>query len=380
MAATIYIPVTNVGGNIVIDGSTFPSTEVTIEFLAQANVVLSNNFHMEIFPEPVDGTVINYLVGLNNLDLNGHTFDIDSVFFSQTLIDVLVPFFGNKYYLTGGGGTIWHGEQLFYGIVNGSLLLDGTVTFDKLETLNRGNIIVGNSSNIASAIDAKGSGKILIGDGTDLNSVSQSGDVIFSTAGVSAIQAGVIVNADVNASAAITRSKLASGTADYVVKNSNTGVLSEEAQLAAVRGGLGIDTSASTGFAKCAAGTWSVSTLTDITRRENISFVTANQGTYYVYFPFACTVTNINVRVTSIIAGTDAGSLTIQNDAGSAMVGSSLTAGALAVASGAAFGTGYSSTLTSNNTFTAGQSMKIISSKTTSGGVVSADITYTRTS
>ena len=57
---------------------------------------------------------------------------------------------------------------------------------------------------------------------------------------------GSIVNADVNVSAAIDRSKLASGTADHVIINNGSGVLSSEAALAKVRGGTGIDNSSVT--------------------------------------------------------------------------------------------------------------------------------------
>jgi hypothetical protein len=51
---------------------------------------------------------------------------------------------------------------------------------------------------------------------------------------------GTIVNDDINASAAITRSKLASGTADHVIINNGSGVMSSEAQLASTRGGTGV--------------------------------------------------------------------------------------------------------------------------------------------
>lgn len=50
----------------------------------------------------------------------------------------------------------------------------------------------------------------------------------------------LIVNANVSASAAIARSKLAVGTADHVVINSGTGAFSSEAQLAVSRGGTGL--------------------------------------------------------------------------------------------------------------------------------------------
>lgn len=48
---------------------------------------------------------------------------------------------------------------------------------------------------------------------------------------------GAIVDADVNASAAITRSKLASGTASHVLINDGSGVMSSEASLDETRGG-----------------------------------------------------------------------------------------------------------------------------------------------
>ena len=52
----------------------------------------------------------------------------------------------------------------------------------------------------------------------------------------------LIVNTNVDASAAITRSKLASGTASHVIINDGSGVLSSEAQLATSRGGTNIST------------------------------------------------------------------------------------------------------------------------------------------
>jgi len=50
---------------------------------------------------------------------------------------------------------------------------------------------------------------ILVADGTNYNPVVPSGDVGLTNAGVFSIASGVIVNADVNASAAIADSKLA---------------------------------------------------------------------------------------------------------------------------------------------------------------------------
>ncbi len=54
-----------------------------------------------------------------------------------------------------------------------------------------------------------------------------------------AVGAGTLVNADVDASAAIARSKLGTGTADHVVINSGAGAFSSESSLAISRGGTG---------------------------------------------------------------------------------------------------------------------------------------------
>jgi prefoldin subunit 5 len=53
------------------------------------------------------------------------------------------------------------------------------------------------------------SGAALIGDGTNFNPVAISGDITIAANGTAAIGSGVIVNADINASAAIADSKLA---------------------------------------------------------------------------------------------------------------------------------------------------------------------------
>jgi hypothetical protein len=53
-----------------------------------------------------------------------------------------------------------------------------------------------------------------------------------------------ITNAEISSSAAIARSKLASGSADHVLINDNLGVMSSEAQLSKTRGGTGISSTA----------------------------------------------------------------------------------------------------------------------------------------
>ena len=92
MAATIHIQVTNAGGNIVLDGTNFLDG-TTIGVYAASGVVLSNNWHLEISPSPIDGTNVNIFVALNtDLDLNGFTFDISGQDFTQEQISTFGVF------------------------------------------------------------------------------------------------------------------------------------------------------------------------------------------------------------------------------------------------------------------------------------------------
>lgn len=101
-------------------------------------------------------------------------------------------------------------------IINGAGSATATKITAGMPDLNSGQMYVGNASNTAAA-------------------VTPSGDVTIDNAGVTSISSGVIVNADVNASAAIARSKLASGTNYRILANNSSGVMSENAALTATR-------------------------------------------------------------------------------------------------------------------------------------------------
>jgi hypothetical protein len=78
-----------------------------------------------------------------------------------------------------------------------------------------------------------------LGNGSTTAITALTGDVTaIGPGGVTAtIAAGAITDAKVSSSAAIARSKIATGSADHVVINSGTGALSSEANLAVSRGG-----------------------------------------------------------------------------------------------------------------------------------------------
>jgi hypothetical protein len=142
---------------------------------------------------------------------------------------------------------------------NGELEGSSTISTTELGYLN------GVSSNIQTQLDTittLADGKIYVGNASNnAVEVTPSGDVTISNAGVTAIGAGVIVDADINAAAAITRSKLAAGTASHVVIHDGSGNLSSEATLAASRGGMATNASAFTGVVKASAGTFSAATV-----------------------------------------------------------------------------------------------------------------------
>lgn len=90
--------------------------------------------------------------------------------------------------------------------------------------LAEGKLFVGNSSGVASALTLT-SAQIVIGNGTTgAAAVSVTGDVTISAAGVTAIGSGVIVNADVSASAAIAFSKMEALTSGRLVVGSSGNV------------------------------------------------------------------------------------------------------------------------------------------------------------
>ena len=90
-------------------------------------------------------------------------------------------------------------------IVNADISASAGIAFSKLATLTSGQIIVGNSSNAAAA-------------------VAMTGDVTISNAGVTSIAADSIVNADINTSAAIAFSKLAPLTSAHILVGNSSNV------------------------------------------------------------------------------------------------------------------------------------------------------------
>lgn len=116
---------------------------------------------------------------------------------------------------------------------NRALIIDGSnqISASSVTSTELG-YMSGVTSAIQTQLDAKVSnsltdGKILIGNVSNVaTEQTVSGDITLSNAGVAAITSGVIVNADVNASAAIAVSKLAAVTASRALASDGSGFVS----------------------------------------------------------------------------------------------------------------------------------------------------------
>jgi hypothetical protein len=165
-----------------------------------------------------------FLIKPGDFDLNGHTLTILGKSISQTQIDAGFLMFCNfsDSALTPGFTDISQ-ITFFYSdgstqIINGSEIVNESITLAKIEDLARGSIIRGYTSDRPTAYDAKGNAKILIGDGTDINSVSVTGDITITNAGVTAIGANKVLTTNI-LDDNVTNAKLANMNATTVKAN-----------------------------------------------------------------------------------------------------------------------------------------------------------------
>lgn len=156
---------------------TLPDTTGTVVTTGDSGTVTSTMI--------ADGTIVN-------ADINASA-AIDKTKISGTAITA------------GDTGTVTSTMIADGTIVNGDISTSAGIALSKLATSTAGNIIVYNASGVPTA-------------------VAETGDISISDTGVTAIVSGVIVDADINASAAITHSKLANITAGSVLMGNATNV------------------------------------------------------------------------------------------------------------------------------------------------------------
>lgn len=136
-------------------------------------------------------------------------------------------------------------------ITNADIAANAAIAYSKLATLTSGNIILGSASNVAT-------------------STAVTGDVTISNAGVTSIASGVIVNADVSASAAIAGTKINPNFGSQTIATTGSITLGANAS-PAVR----TDTTGVTGADQ-------VTNIISLTQAEYDAIVSPDSSTFYV--------------------------------------------------------------------------------------------------
>lgn len=120
-------------------------------------------------------------------------------------------------------------------IVNGDIAVAAAIARSKLASGTASHVLINDGSGVMSSEATLATSR----GGTNLDTSASTGVAHVSSGAWSVSN---VVNADVDAAAAIARTKLASGTASHVVINDGSGVMSSEASLAVTRGGTGAAT------------------------------------------------------------------------------------------------------------------------------------------
>ena len=149
-----------------------------------------------------------------------------------------------------------------------------------------GNVTIGGDLTISGddlTMGTNTSGAALIADGTNFNPVVISGDLTISTGGVAAIGSGVIINADVNASAAIAFSKMANLTVSRLLVSDGSGDVSVSAVTSTEAGYLdGVSSAIQTQLDSKASSSYVPTTITVADESTDTTcfplFVTAATG------------------------------------------------------------------------------------------------------
>ena len=170
-------------------------------------------------------------------------------------------------------------------VVNADISASAAIELSKLATSTAGNIIVYNSSGVPTA-------------------VAETGDVTISDSGVTSIATGVIVNADINSSAAIADTKLATISTAGKVSNSATTATSSNTTSAIVARD-------SSGNFSAGKATLATADVTTVVETASIS-ATAASGTINIDFSTNPTVyytSNATANWTLNVRGTSSASL-----------------------------------------------------------------------
>lgn len=180
------------------------------------------------------------------------------------------------------------------GIVNADVSSSAAIAHSKLATITAGSVLLGNASAVPTA-------------------TALSGDVTVNSSGVTAIGAGVIVDADVNASAAISLSKLATGALPTAITVASANIVDGTIVNADINASAAIDITKLGTSTTAALGVGSIELghATDTTLSRAAAGRLAVEGVNVVTTSSTDTLTNKTLTAPVISSITNTGTLTL---------------------------------------------------------------------
>ena len=143
-----------------------------------------------------NGTNGGIFVDTNDIAMNIHDLDAVAIAAGDTIAfaDLSHAQDVTKKATTKQLGDVYVSSSSHLEIDNSSVITISadSVTNNELANIARGSIKVGGNSNAPTDLDAKTAGQMLIGDGTDINSVAITGDISITAAGAVSLTAGSI--------------------------------------------------------------------------------------------------------------------------------------------------------------------------------------------
>lgn len=212
--------------------------------LAYAASTFTTNYNLE---KPSDGSTQWGAAIRNNFDaidsqmfinagsIQNHIIDATDAHDASAISSVTPP----PGFCTGGVNNVQEELDCFEDQIN-AIVGGGAVTIATNQTITGQKTFTQQLITQAGILNSSGitnTGGIVTSGALTFNGLTSG---VLKVDGSSLVSASSIVDSDVNAAAAIARTKLASGTADHVLINNGTGVMSSEAILSFSRGGTGV--------------------------------------------------------------------------------------------------------------------------------------------
>jgi hypothetical protein len=176
----------------IVDGVNYviTPTDNTIYYLITGTPTLTTNWSISIAPGSTQGMRVYFTYNAIPVLSGNHIFILGA----QVPDNLATKNFDATGFYNGFAWTIrFFADSEEVGIISTDDIVDDAITNDKLNNITRGSVKVGGASDAPTDLDAKTSGYILVGDGTDIKSVAVSGDATLASSG-----AITIVNDAVN--------------------------------------------------------------------------------------------------------------------------------------------------------------------------------------